>query len=173
MNNKIENDNIITKDHTTLISVKDNFINTLSIDETYTHKTNNIKDQKQKSKQDEIIFNNLKSNQNIESLSNDIVENKANVNKIETTSKNKNYYRMIYYYFIYLLFGFFGGLYINLISHVSLINFDMLFNIIISPILFYHSPRNILMNLYKFYSSYLSVNIFAFLIEFLDLVNLF
>lgn len=148
-NNKLENENIITKDHTTLISVKDNFINTLSIDETYTNETNNIIDLKQKSKQDEIIFNNLKSNQNIETLSNDTLENKENINKIETISKNKNYYRMIYYYFIYLLFGFIGGLYINLISNVNLINFDMLFNIIISPILFYHSPRNILMNLYK------------------------
>jgi len=72
-------------------------------------------------------------------------ENDAEIAK--ANDKNKNYYNMIFCYFIFLLFGFLGGIFINLISQIKMINFDMLFNIIISPILYYHSPRNILMNL--------------------------
>jgi hypothetical protein len=74
-----------------------------------------------------------------------IVENDTEIAK--ATDKNKNYYKMIFCYFIFLLLGFLGGIFINLISQFKMINFDMLFNIIISPILYYHSPRNILMNL--------------------------
>jgi hypothetical protein len=65
-------------------------------------------------------------------------------------NKNKYYYKLLFCYFIYVLLGFLGGIFINLISNHEMINFDMLFNIIISPILYYHSPRNILMNLEKY-----------------------
>lgn len=80
-----------------------------------------------------------------------IIKNNQNVNDdiSKANHKNRNYYKMIYCYFIYLLLGFLGGIFINLISDFQMINFDMLFNIIISPILYYHSPRNILMNLDK------------------------
>lgn len=84
----------------------------------------------------------IKAN-DLQNIHNAKIEQLANKNK-------KNYYKMIFCYFIYLLLGFIGGIFINLISQIKMINFDMLFNIIISPILYYHSPRNILMNLDKY-----------------------
>ena len=81
-------------------------------------------------------------------ISNNVLDD-IDTTKINITDKNKNYYKMIFCYFIFLLMGFLGGIFINLISNHTMINFDMLFNIVISPIVYYHSPRNILMNLDK------------------------
>lgn len=48
------------------------------------------------------------------------------------------------WYGIYLLYGLFGGMFINLVSSSNVINYDMIFNIIISPIIYYNAPRKIL-----------------------------
>lgn len=61
--------------------------------------------------------------------------------------KKKFYYNQIKWYFIFLIFGIFGGILINIITNVPIIRFDMIFNIIVSPIIYYHSPRNILTNI--------------------------
>jgi len=79
---------------------------------------------------------------------NEIINNANDTYKIHS-DKNKYYYKLIICYFIFLLHGFIGGILINLISNYDIVNFDMLFNTIISPIIYYHSPRNILMNLHK------------------------
>ena len=132
------------KGHTTLISVKDNFKNIISID------TNtNIKEA------DSPIRTNTPCNSIEDNLKTPALirqgkdPNAIDIKIIKAQIKNRNYYKMILCYFIFLLLGFFGGLFINLISNFNMINFDMLFNIIISPIVYYHSPRNILMNLDK------------------------
>ena len=87
---------------------------------------------------------------NISPISNNnvIINNATDTNKINS-DKNKYYYKLIICYLIFLLHGFIGGILINLISNYNIVNFDMLFNTIISPIIYYHSPRNILMNLDK------------------------
>jgi hypothetical protein len=52
---------------------------------------------------------------------------------------------------------------------VQIINYDMIFNVIISPIIYYHSPRNILTNIsisnfFKFYTSFFFIGLgFRFL----------
>jgi hypothetical protein len=71
--------------------------------------------------------------------------------------KHKNYYNSIKWYFIYMLYGFFGGIIINSITQNSLLRYDMFFNILISPIIYYHSPKNILTNIklkdfFKYYT---------------------
>ena len=56
-----------------------------------------------------------------------------------------NYYRLsLKWYFIYLLYGFFGSIFINLITSSRIIKFDMIFNILLSPIIYYNSPRKML-----------------------------
>jgi len=131
--NKINNDRI---NNTTLI----NEVDELNLNKNSFSESNIIKS----SSRENILtnFNNetpniIKDNQN----ENDTI--------IKANSKHKEYYKMLLFYFIYLLIGFLGGIFINLISNFKMINFDMLFNIIISPILYYHSPRNILLNLDK------------------------
>ena len=61
---------------------------------------------------------------------------------------NTQYIISIKYYFLYLMYGFLGGLLFNCITlknyNGSIVNFDMIFNCIISPILYYHSPKHIL-----------------------------
>ena len=69
--------------------------------------------------------------------------------ELSQSNKNKHYYSLILWYFAFLIYGFFGGIFINLISGFQIINYDMMFNVMISPIIYYHSPRNILMNLNK------------------------
>jgi hypothetical protein len=68
-------------------------------------------------------------------------------NELSFFNKNKHYYNLILWYFVFLIYGFLGGIFINIISGYQPINYDMMFNVMISPIIYYHSPRNILMNL--------------------------
>ena len=64
-----------------------------------------------------------------------VVEN----NELDTTYKYA-----IKYYFLYVSYGLFGGMIFNLINLVNIVNFDMIFNCLISPLIYYHSPRHIL-----------------------------
>ena len=58
--------------------------------------------------------------------------------------KKDIYYRSLKWFSVFMLYGIIGGIFINAISNVKLLNFDMMFNVLISPIIYYHSPRNIL-----------------------------
>ena len=76
----------------------------------------------------------------------------AHFNKIEeqhqiandTHVKHDKYYQSIKWYSVFMVYGFVGGIFINGISNVTILRFDMFFNIIFSPIIYYHSPKNIL-----------------------------
>ena len=64
---------------------------------------------------------------------------------VQTEIQPVNYYRLsLKWYFIYLLYGFFGSIFINLITSSRIIKFDMIFNILLSPIIYYNSPRKML-----------------------------
>lgn len=67
----------------------------------------------------------------------------------KTLQKNINYYLQLKWYVVFMLFGCLGGLLINYISNSPVLRFDMIFNLIISPMIYYHSPRNILTNISK------------------------
>jgi hypothetical protein len=58
--------------------------------------------------------------------------------------KHNKYYQSIKWYSVFMLYGFVGGIFINGISNATILRFDMFFNIMISPIIYYHSPKNIL-----------------------------
>ncbi len=78
------------------------------------------------------------------------------INKNKNT-KNYNYYNSIKWYWIFLFYGFLGGIIINSISNAQILRYDMFFNILLSPIIYYHSPKNILINIpinkfFKFYT---------------------
>ncbi len=89
--------------------------------------------------------------------------------------KNNNYYNSIKWYWIFLFYGFIGGLFINLISSAKFLRYDMFFNILLSPIIYYHSPKNILINIpinkfFKFYTIPFILGLcFRFLSEIPDL----
>lgn len=89
--------------------------------------------------------------------------------------KNKNYYNSIKWYLIFLFYGFIGGVFINLISNTQIVRYDMFFNILSSPIIYYHSPKNILINIprnkfIKFYTIPFILGLcFRFLSEIPDL----
>jgi hypothetical protein len=77
----------------------------------------------------------------------------AHFNKIEEKNqlavddihiKHMRYYQSIKWYSVFMLYGFVGGIFINGISGSAILRFDMFFNIMISPIIYYHSPKNIL-----------------------------
>lgn len=56
-----------------------------------------------------------------------------------------NLYRLsLKWYFVYIMYGLVGGIFINIISNTSIIHYDILFNILFSPIIYYNSPRKIL-----------------------------
>jgi len=67
--------------------------------------------------------------------------------EIDDLKKKMEYIQTIRWYTIFVIYGFLGGIVINAASGVQIINFDMIFNVIVSPIIYYHSPRNILTNI--------------------------
>jgi hypothetical protein len=80
-------------------------------------------------------------------------------NEIRELKKKLAYIHTIGWLIVFVLYGFLGGIFINAISGVPLINYDMIFNVMISPIIYYHSPRNILCNIsigdfFKYYSPF-------------------
>jgi len=71
--------------------------------------------------------------------------------------KNNIYYNSIKWFWVFLFYGFLGGIIINSISNTQILRYDMFFNILLSPIIYYHSPKNILINIplnkfFKFYT---------------------
>jgi hypothetical protein len=89
--------------------------------------------------------------------------------EIYELKKKMEYLTMIRWYIIFVIYGFLGGITINALSRVQIINYDMIFNVIISPIIYYHSPRNSLTNIsiinfFKFYTSFFFIGLgFRFL----------
>ena len=62
-------------------------------------------------------------------------------------TKNTYYHKLIGWYLFYVMYGLIGGICINYVSGIRIFNYDMWFNVIVSPIIYYHSPRNILLNI--------------------------
>jgi hypothetical protein len=62
-------------------------------------------------------------------------------------TKNTYYRKLICWYLFYVMYGLIGGVFINFVSSMPLFNYDMWFNVIVSPIIYYHSPRNILLHI--------------------------
>jgi len=74
---------------------------------------------------------------------------------------------------VFSIYEFLGGILINAISKTTLINYDMIFNLMISPIIYYHSPRNILCNIQinEFIKYYTVFFIFGLCFRFLDFLE--
>ena len=92
--------------------------------------------------------------------------------EIQELKKKLSYIHTIRWLIVFALYGFLGGILINAISGVPIINYDMIFNAMISPIIYYHSPRNILCNIsitdfFKYYSLFF---LFGLGFRFLDLL---
>jgi hypothetical protein len=62
-------------------------------------------------------------------------------------TKNTYYHKLICWYLLFVTYGLLGGVFINVVSSMTLFNYDMWFNVIVSPIIYYHSPRNILLHI--------------------------
>jgi len=62
-------------------------------------------------------------------------------------TKNTYYRKLICWYLLFMCYGLTGGIFINFLSSMPLFNYDMWFNVIVSPIIYYHSPRNILLHI--------------------------
>ena len=75
-----------------------------------------------------------------------------------------------------MFYGFIGGVFINSISNTNILKYDMFFNVLSSPIIYYHSPKNILTNIskQKFYNKpeVDPIEFFSIINEKLNLVNM-
>jgi hypothetical protein len=98
-----------------------------------------------------------------------VIDEVENIEKKEL-EKKINYYSQLKWYIVFIIFGCIGGLFINIISGVPILRFDMIFNLIISPIIYYQSPRNILTNIPKsdFYKYYCIPFIIGLFFRFLE-----
>jgi hypothetical protein len=79
----------------------------------------------------------------------------------------------IKWYIVYMLYGTMGGILFNLMTkHEPIICFDLMFNGMISPIIYYNSPRHILMKITKnqFILIYTPSFIAGLCFRFLDLI---
>jgi hypothetical protein len=134
-------------------------------------------------------------NINIENINieNIITENKITENKItkdieilmhneiqekRNNNKNKNYYNLLKWYWVYLFYGFIGGVFINSISNTNILKYDMFFNVLSSPIIYYHSPKNILTNIskikfIKFYTIPFIIGLFFRFLEYIPALGSF
>ena len=99
-----------------------------------------------------------------------------NINEKETQTyipEVVNMYRLsLKWYALYLLYGFMGGIFINSITNNKIIIFDMIFNIILSPIIYYNAPRKILTRITtkEFLLYYTLSFIIGLLFRFLDYI---
>lgn len=78
------------------------------------------------------------------------------------------------WYGVYLLYGLIGGVFINLITRSPIMIFDMIFNIMLSPIIYYNSPRKILTRIDKnqFIFYYTIPFICGLFFRFLDMITI-
>jgi hypothetical protein len=97
---------------------------------------------------------------------------KNEIQEKKNHNKNNNYYNMLKWYWIYLFYGFIGGIFINSISNTTILKYDMFFNVLSSPIIYYHSPKNILTNIskQKFIKFYTIPFIFGLFFRFLEYI---
>ena len=66
----------------------------------------------------------------------------------EPVNNEKQYIQSIQFYFLYVVYGLLGGVIFNsTLSKDKIVTFDMIFNCMISPIIYYHSPKHILMKI--------------------------
>ena len=99
-----------------------------------------------------------------------------NINEKETQTyipEVVNMYRLsLKWYAVYLLYGLVGGIFINGITHSKIIIFDMIFNIILSPIIYYNAPRKILtrITIKEFFLYYTLPFFIGLLFRFLDYI---
>jgi hypothetical protein len=105
-----------------------------------------LKDQPKQLKENRSSNNNLLKMNEIE-----LVEVKHPENDSDNDSPRSpdnivvNLYRLsLKWYFVYIMYGLIGGIIINIISSTTILQYDMLFNILFSPIIYYNSPRKIL-----------------------------
>ena len=84
--------------------------------------------------------------------------------------KKNSFYKSLKWYFVYVLYGLIGGIIVNAINKIELLRYDMIFNILVSPIIYYHSPRNILtkINTKQFWVYYTIPFILGLTFRFLD-----
>ena len=136
------------------------------------------------------ILDKLENNKYFENFDNEnIINDKTLTNDIENLikdeiiekkiyNKNRNYYNLIKWYWIYLFYGFIGGIFINSISNTKIIRYDMFFNVLFSPLIYYHSPKNILTNIsknrfIKFYTIPFLIGLLFRFLEYIPALSLF
>lgn len=118
----------------------------------------------------------------INSLVTNIEENKENkeINELREADikaeKSKEYRLSLKWYLIYILYGFIGGIFINIITGTKVVNFDMGFNILLSPIIYYNSPRKILTRISKmefiyYYTLPFIVGLFFRFLDYMPILN--
>ena len=97
------------------------------------------------------------------------------INDINKLKRKIEYIDIIRWLAVFAIYGFLGGIFINAISKTPLINYDMIFNLMVSPIIYYHSPRNILCNIHisDFLKYYTVFFIFGLCFRFLELLSEF
>ena len=111
-------------------------------------------------------------------LANNIVNNNGNVVFDFMTQQKSiaiSQYRLsLKWYGVYLLYGLMGGIFINLITISPVMIFDMIFNIMLSPIIYYNSPRKILTRIDKnqFIFYYTIPFICGLFFRFLDMITI-
>lgn len=81
-------------------------------------------------------------------------------------------YLFIKGYIVFTLYGFIGGIFINSISNVNIINVDLIFNFILSSIIYKSSPQKILQNISNQYLIlyYTIPFVFGLMFRFFDMV---
>jgi len=101
------------------------------------------------------------------------VNKPIHIDDINSLQRKIEYIDIIRWLGVFCIFGFLGGIFINAISKTPLVNYDMIFNLMISPIIYYHSPRNILCNIpiSDFLKYYTVFFIFGLFFRFLDLLE--
>ena len=106
---------------------------------------------------------------------NSIPSRLIDISEINSLKRKVEYIKIVGWLVIFEMYGFLGGIFINAISKNPIINYDMIFNLMISPIIYYHSPRNILckIKLSEFLKYYTVFFIVGLLFRFLDLLTAF
>lgn len=128
------------------------FLQKTNIIETLTPKLKPLKDplKENRTSSNNLLALNLNEDIEMTNINPNIIPN-SNLDIIPI-----NLYRLsLKWYVVYILYGLIGGIIINLITNTKVIRFDMYFNILISPIIYYNSPRKILTridtNIFIFY----------------------